>query len=414
MDPLKSQLPLIYKPIDQLGLLALKAGLKFGSLKEATLLKMAIRRAGGLEDFGNSYFKKGLKKLLFSLSEDISLNFIGKTNAHTQIIRCLSNRLLFVDYLKKNPEGLSKTLIPPFIITGLPRSRTTFLQRMLSVLPGHYGLPLWETWRPIPNAKELKRGKNYRIKLAKIEISWAKLLINKLDQRHVTLPTEVEEDVFLFGLTFYSGEFWYYFPVHSYNKWLLSTDRREAYREWKQLLQILQAFHPGERLILKSPPHMDAVQKIKAVLPDAMAIQTHRRPEEALGSFTSLMYSVHSVMLKYIDLSKMRRSLEYMFEKNIERNMAFRQHNPDFILDIQYTDLIADPGSVVKHIYKHFDLGWTSRHEKALSSFIKENPKGKHGKHRYTVKDFGWSEEYLKEGFAAYTNTFLRLKGNES
>ena len=71
---------------------------------------------------------------------------------------------------------------------------------------------------------------------------------------------------------------------------------------------------------------------------------------------------------------------------------------------MDYPSLVADPIGTVLNIYAHFDIPWTAAYEKALDDFIHNNPKNKHGKHKYAASDFGMTDTEIAERFQFYTD----------
>jgi hypothetical protein len=83
-------------------------------------------------------------------------------------------------------------------------------------------------------------------------------------------------------------------------------------------------------------------------------------------------------------------------------NKAGREKYPGRVLDIQYEALVADPIKSVRQIYGRFNLPWTAEFEQAMTDYLARNPKGKHGRHRYSSADFGLTDEVIRARFAPY------------
>ena len=78
----------------------------------------------------------------------------------------------------------------------------------------------------------------------------------------------------------------------------------------------------------------------------------------------------------------------------------------DQIVDLRFNDLIRDPLAAVEGIYERF--GWPIdedvRHR--MRTFLDDNPRGKHGTHRYTLDMFGLSPGEVNERMASYADRF--------
>ncbi|MCY4427215.1 MAG: sulfotransferase, partial [Halieaceae bacterium] len=101
------------------------------------------RQAAGLDDFGELPFLEPLEKLLQFAGEDLEFSDNGLLAFQSNLQRWLSNRLRYVNDVKKHPDILEEDVSDPIIVIGMPRSGTTNMQRVLSAAPDSLGLPLW-------------------------------------------------------------------------------------------------------------------------------------------------------------------------------------------------------------------------------------------------------------------------------
>lgn len=54
----------------------------------------------------------------------------------------------------------------------------------------------------------------------------------------------------------------------------------------------------------------------------------------------------------------------------------------------------------------HVDYPYSEQVETAMRRYLADNPKGKHGQHRYAVEQFGLDKDVIKERFADYCRDF--------
>jgi hypothetical protein len=120
----------------------------------------------------------------------------------------------------------------------------------------------------------------------------------------------------------------------------------------------------------------------------------------------SLFYSVHDMVTKRVDAHRMAEANVRLQEHEIALNLAARDAHPGAVLDVHYDRLIADPVGTVRSIYDHFGLVWSDTFEERLGSYVRQNPKGRHGPHRYASRDFGLTDGAIAERFAAYSERF--------
>ena len=60
----------------------------------------------------------------------------------------------------------------------------------------------------------------------------------------------------------------------------------------------------------------------------------------------------------------------------------------------------------IRKIYSHFNLNLTPGAEAAMQRYLEENPQNKHGKHEYTLQQFGITDEDINKNFAEYLQYF--------
>ena len=95
--------------------------------------------------------------------------------------------------------------------------------------------------------------------------------------------------VALMSPTFMSDQFDTMYNVPSYRAWFLKQDLLPAYEYHRRFLQHLQQRCDAGRWILKAPTHMFALSTLLSVYPDALFVQTHRTPLDAIASVSSLI-----------------------------------------------------------------------------------------------------------------------------
>ncbi len=69
------------------------------------------------------------------------------------------------------------------------------------------------------------------------------------------------------------------------------------------------------------------------------------------------------------------------------------------ILLKSYADVMRDPIGTVRGIYDHFDEPLTPQAEAAMQSYMADS---QHGKHSYTLEEFGLTREGIHATFADY------------
>jgi len=88
----------------------------------------------------------------------------------------------------------SPTISKPIFIVGLPRTGTTFLQRLLSLDPANTSPKTWELMDPVPRLKEdLEKDAKKRIKFCQTNIDMLLSLIPHFEDVH-EMGSEIAEE----------------------------------------------------------------------------------------------------------------------------------------------------------------------------------------------------------------------------
>ena len=74
--------------------------------------------------------------------------------------------------------------------------------------------------------------------------------------------------------------------------------------------------------------------------------------------------------------------------------------------DARLIYLVRDPIGSVRKVYGYFDLPFSDAVETRMRRFLAENPKDKHGQHRYTLEQFGLDRDEEHERYRAYCERF--------
>ncbi len=370
-----------------------------------SLLKEAIEKTG-FEDFGGDTFKEGLNILIHSCLNESQLNDFGYNFITNRITQFLINRLHTQDWIIRHSEILDEKIERPLFILGLPRTGSTFLQTLLSIDPANRALHHWEANEPCPPPELIHSATDPRIHTMHKSTQMIELIKPELQAIYPIDTGGFAECQMLLANEFKSEVFnaWLWAPT--YIEWLLNCDMSSAYTYHKRLLQLLQWRLPNEGWILKAPMHLIGLNALLNQYPDAQIIFTHRDPLKVVTSFASLISAWNSLFSDKIDNKKIG-GLHQVWALSIEKAMKVRdQQESKIFYDLQFQDLIANPISSVKRIYEHFGRKVSAGHERRMQVWIRDNPKGKRGSHRYSVEKFGTDPTKIRKRFAIYQERF--------
>jgi hypothetical protein len=196
------------------------------------------------------------------------------------------------------------------------------------------------------------------------------------------------------------------FNVPSYSEWLDTAPHTATYHQHKRILQTLQWKYPGERWLLKSPAHTEAIESALEVYPDARLIQMHRDPVKAVSSFASLCAAFRGIYSQSIDPNEV--GLQALTRMAVDFNRYLEQRpecDASRFLDLQYHDLVRDPLDTVRRIYNRFELVLSTVAEERMRTFLAKERKSK-SSHRYSPEDFGLTPQRIRQHFQAYIDAF--------
>lgn len=370
---------------------------------EIEKLIAASRRHSKLEDFGDESFRGPLSKLLSSINSEARLNAFGRFITNKRLTSLLSNRLRAEHYFKVHPEIAKQKLIPPIFITGLQRTGTTFLQRLLSADPDSRPLYSWEALNPAPYLNTKHRKQDPRIKEALTAEKGLRYLSPGFFSIHPVEHNAPEEDILLLDISFLSTVPEATLNVPTYATWLEQQDTTAAYHYMKKLLKLLQWQRTGNHWILKSPHHMEFMDDLFAVFPNAKIIQTHRDPYKTIPSFCSMIAYSRNIFSDHVDTKQVAKHWTRKTARMVQQAMNYRdQVGGDNFLDISYYDLIKDPLAVVKKIYEFTHIPLTDSALAAMKKLLAQNRRHKYGVHQYNMSDFGLNKKILDQHFGQY------------
>jgi hypothetical protein len=359
-------------------------------------LMTAAERRTGLVDWGDPSFRGGLEALLDDAGRLPGLTPLGVLTFRGLIGQLLANRLRFV-----SSDGRRAQLAPPIIITGLPRSGTTLLHRLVGLDPAHHAPPLWELLDPFAATP----GGIRRFR-ATLQIAFKNRLLPELDRKHFTRAGIPEECTLLLGNSFATPLFSDMAPMEGYLEWYQSSCQREVYLEYRAQLELLQERHPGRRLVLKAPAHLGNLADLVRAVPEAHLVQTHRDPTRCFFSHCSLRDTLARLVTDRPDRRAIPRLAERTFERDLRTNLAFHETHDRRVEHVAFTRLCANPIEIVRRLYDAFGLDWSAEAQRRISDYQRRFPKGRFGNHRYRDSDWGVSSARVDSWFGEYRQRF--------
>ena len=359
----------------------------------------AAVRTTGLSDFGGTEHEEGIRLLVEDLSENAGLTPLGNYQQRQMVKATLVSRLLSQQGFTEHPEHAAVRIERPIFVTGLPRTGTTALHRLLTANPGHQGLELWLTEVPQPRPPQETWAAN-PIYLALDAAYKAHHEANPdFSGIHYSDAATVEECWRLLRQSGLSVGFESLADIPRYAAWLEHQDWTHAYARHKQNLQLIGLNDQSRRWVLKNPSHLVGIDAILNVYPDACIVRTTRDVVDSVASACSLSAAATEGWSTTFVGSRIGETQLDLLEREVqayERDRA--RHDASHFLDIDYADFIADPVGTTRRIYDTFDLGWTETVQQAVTSADAESRTGaRKSSHRYDLADYGLTEAQVRD-----------------
>lgn len=376
-----------------------------GSSLDSKRLMRAAQQKTGLDDFGNDPLIEPLDKLLSSINAEAALHPFGQFITRQRLINVLANRLRVVALLKKHPEILEIQIEQPIIITGLQRTGTTRLHRLLSNHPNVRSLRSWEALNPVPFEGDHQNKK--RIQFAKTAETALKYMSPAFFAIHPVEHEAPEEDILLNDMSFISTVPEATMHVPAYAAWVETESHLFPYAYLKKLLQILSWQHPKERWVLKTPQYLEFLEEAHQVFPDAKYIHTYRDPLKVIPSFCSMVFQSRRIFSDKVDAQELSkhwlRKNSYMMNDALK---FWKEQAAKNVLHVSYYDMMNDFHGEMKKIYSFVGLPYSQEIEDSLTQHNAINKQNKYGVHQYQVQDFGLSHQEIDDHFSLYRQTF--------
>jgi hypothetical protein len=377
-------------------------------------LHEAVTRRTGLSDFGDDGYRLGLRVLLQSMDYDPIFSPEGRASAWGEIITVLSARAIAAKSLAETPGVDRAAIRAPIVITGIPRTGTTALHKLMAVDPQFQGLQNWLANAPMPRPPRESWGDNphFQAMVAELE-AWYAAKPN-MRAAHNMVAEEVDECLEILRQTFVSNRWACGWSSASYDAWWQSQSEAPSYDYLKRILQLVGSNEPEKRWLLKNPGHIANLDLLFAIFPDALVIQTHRDPSKAVPSLCALLLDVHRIR----EIGRVEQRAHHLgyretakWAKAVRDAEPVRQRHRGQIIDVIHGDFHRDPMKVIGHIYATFGLRLTPEVEADMAARIAAAPELAHGAHHYDLATFGITRDELLDQFGDYVDRFdLRQK----
>ena len=383
-----------------------RRGLSAEPVTEPGQLMQEAAEKTGLDDFGDETFIEALTVLCRAQDEEAGLTPFGRVVAHGSLLRALSQRLTALEWVRRHPEILDYPIERPVIVLGGMRSGTTRLQRLLAADPRFQCTRAFEATTPAPPLS-YRPGRRDPRRMTQRGWQLAADLINPNFRKiHPTRINEADEELAMLELSICGAQIEAQRPVPSFRDWSERTPQTHAYRFLKMLLQLqgwLRGTGPARPWVLKTPQYCQDLEALLEVFPDARLVAIHRDPVKMTASAASLAWQVMATVSETV--TKPWCGEEWLHKGAYRARVTadVRAARPDVpAIDLVYRDMNADPIGVMRRVYDFLDLPLTEDVRLAMRRYLKRAARARdHGRHRYSLHEFGLTEAEVSRRFAA-------------
>ena len=375
-----------------------------------SLIAQAARQTG-LSDFGDDWFFANIDALIPSLNKQAKLSAEGIYGAQHMIVSGLVNRLRHVQLVKDNPEILDDQVNVAAVLTGLPRTGSTMLHRMLAAAPKLTGVRWYETQNYVPLEGEVRGNPAPRLEAAKGVLAYMLEAIPELMSIHPMDIEQPDEEVIILGQLFSSSMIESTYFVPDYAEWLSGQDPRKAYDDLIQILQSLQWQDPsrkGKSWVLKTPGHLMGLQTVLEVFPDAKIVMTHRNPVSTIPSYCSMEASLYKMGSTDISNAEIGSYWMKRLKDWLDNFMAVRANaDSDRFIDVNYKSLLTASSQEGMRVLSAAGIPMSSEIKTGMEEWIEANRREHRAAHKYSLQDFGLDEDDIRTKYGDYISQYV-------
>lgn len=348
------------------------------------------------------------------------------------IVRRMTSRLNFFNYLKKHKSIEETPLKSPIFIIGFPRTGTTFLHELLGLHPDvrmHYS---WEQMDMVPStddesiaAQELDRKKRYNKNKFYFNLVFslggeAIQSIHRIgydESEECTTPCALELPYTVPELPLY---------IYASPEVIAMKGAGEAFEHYRSILKLLTWQCQDRRgkdftWMLKCPFHLPYIDELYASFPGATVVWTHRDPVDCIASACSLYETLMRMSMEEYSIDKEALGQAVLKYTRLALDMAMasleKMKNKVKVIHVRYADNVKNSKAVCKDICEQAGLSYSDFYEGELDRYLAKNAEKrkklkskKDNKsadlHVYKLEDYGLSKEIVNGMFSDYTSQF--------
>lgn len=338
--------------------------LKLESIRHVEALPSKVREAGEF--------------LLECLKETAELNKMGRWMVKSLYEESIQNHHEIALRLASQPHAKIRR---PLFVLGLPRTGSTYLFNMLGATNAFRTMTHWETQK-IASAKPdfLRRFE------AKLMLGVMHHMAPGFRTVHEILLDGPEECTRPVMNCFVSQSLPGIFHIPRYNDYLETADYLPTYEFYHKQLQVMGS--RGKRWLLKSPIHIQSVDSIIKVFPDALFVNLHRKFEEVVCSVCSLVATYRCIASHRQNGPEIGEQARQYLTRDLAKSKAVLEAHPDKVLNLDFTRIVESPVDTVRQVFEFAGEEFTQGDEASVREEMRASVRYKYGKHVYREEDY--------------------------
>ncbi len=350
-----------------------------------------------------------LARLLEAVEAEADLSALGQWTLRWDLRRLLTNVARLRTEEERRPAILDEPVVAPIFITGLPRSGTSFLHRLMAEDPGNLVPRQWQTVYPYPEQGHRAGDPQARERRTEVQLRWFARLAPEIERMHPLHSRYPQECIEITAHVFQSARFSDMLDVPSYQRWLDGHGLVDAYRFHRRFLQHLQSQSARGPWVLKAPSHVFALDDLQLVYPDARFVFVHRDPLKVIPSVARLTEVLRAPFARHVDREGIGRQVLDDWARAGERLVELDRRklvDDERVVHVRYTDLTARPLDTVSRIYRHFELPLEPAAVAGMRRLVADSPRGGYGRNHYSLEAYGVTRAEVRNRFADYAMHF--------
>jgi hypothetical protein len=367
---------------------------------------------------GGDRWLEGFRLLLADLQDTARLNLMGRVLARVELLRSLVARARMCDAYRSHPEVADEKVEAPLFITGMGRSGTSITHELLGQDPNLRAPLTWELLFPGLPEGDPDTWRDGLIEAADAQHAFWETVTPEYATMHENRADAPNECAMGLLAEFRSTTWGGAHAVPNYDAWLALGDPKPMFEFHTRLLQLLQyatggpGGGPGSgspRWVLKDPMHLARLPALFDRYPDARVVITHRDPVKVLPSVHNLMATLRWQRSDHVDAESLARLLGAAYPAMWNQVTEWRRSGAvpgDRIVDLHYSDLIADPLGAVADLYDALGMELRSGAGSAMARHLEVRPKDRHGVHSYSFDSLGLDPGRVRKEFQPYMDAY--------